>query len=108
MKDLCKHKEVAKGQMVMKETVTGEDTTMEEGRIDGKQAEATIIKGKMIEVVEEENGLEIIIMVRIGKIRGGKGIDKSHLCMIEETMEGGNPTLKIKKPKTKAVTLGKV
>ena len=108
MKDLCKHKEVAWGQMVMKETVTGEDTMMEEGRIGGNQEEATTIEGKMIGLVKEENGLEIIIMVRIGKIRGGKGIDKSHLCMIEETMEGGNPTVKIKKPKMKGAILGKV
>ena len=82
--------------------------TIEEGRIGGKQAEATIIKDKMIGVVEEEKGLEIIIMVRTGKIRGGKDIGKSHLCMIEEIVEGENPTVKVKKPKTKEIMLGKV
>ena len=96
--------------MVMKETVTaGGDMTIEEGRIGGRQAEATIIKGKTIEVVEEETGLEIIIMVETGKIRGLKGTEKSHLYMKEETAKGGGPISNHEKqPNRKAVTPGKV
>ena len=96
--------------MVMKETVTaGGDTTMGEGRIGGRQAEATIIKGKIIEIVEEETGLEIIIMVETGKIRGLKDIEKSHRCMKEETAKGGGPISNHEKqPNRKAVTPGKV
>ena len=96
--------------MVMKETVTaGGDMTMEEGRIGGRQAEATIVRGKMIEVVEEETGLEIIIMVGIGKIRGLKDIEKSHRCMKEETAKGGDLiSNNEKQPNRKAVTPGKV
>ena len=106
MKGLCRHKEVGEGQMGMKEMIIGEDTTMEEGRTGGKQAEATIIKGKMIEVVEEENGIEITIMARTGKIRGGKE-GKSRPYMIEETVKGGDPIFNHEnQPKTKAVTPG--
>ena len=96
--------------MVMKETVTaGGDMTMEEGRIGGRQAEATIVRGKMIEVVEEETGLEIIIMVRIGKIRDGRGIEKSHRYMKEETAKGGGPISNHEKqPNRKAVAPGKI
>ena len=95
--------------MGARETDTGGGMTMEEGRVDGRQAEATIVRGKMIEVVEEETGLEIIIMVRIGKIRGENGIEKSHLHMKEETAKGGGPISNHEKqPNRKAVTPGKV
>ena len=95
--------------MVMKETVTAGDMTMDEGTIGGRQAEATMVKGKMIEVVGEETGLEIIIMVGIGKIRGLKDIEKSHRCMKEETAKGGGPISNHEKqPNSKAVTPGKV
>ena len=95
--------------MGMKETVIGEDMTMGEGKIGGMQTEATMVKGKMIEVVEEETGLEIIIMVGIGKIRGLKDIEKSHRCMKEETAKGGGPISNHEKqPNRKAVIPGKV
>ena len=104
MKDLCKHKEVAKGQMGMKETVTGGDMMMEKGRIGGTQAEATMVKGKTIEGGEEENGVEIIIMALTGKIRGGKE-GKSRPYMIEETVKGRDPIFNHEnQPNMKAVT----
>ena len=109
MKDLCKHKEVAKGQMAMKETAGG-DMTREEGRIGGRQAEATIVKGKTIEVVEEENGIETTIMARTGSwIRGGKEIGKSRPYTKEETAKGGDPIFNHEnQPNMKAVTPGEV
>ena len=107
MTGLCRHEGVGKGKMGMTETDTGGDMTMEEGRIGGKRAETTIIKGKMIEVAVEENGLEIIIMVKTGKIRGGKDVGKNRLYM-REVVKGEDPTVKVKKPKTKEIMLGKV
>ena len=92
--------------MGMTETDTGGDTTMEEGRIGGKRAETTITEDRMIGMVEE-NGLEIIIMEETGKIRGGKDVGKNRLYM-REVVKGEDPTVKVKKPKTKEIILGKV
>ena len=75
---------------------TGEDMTMADDRIDGIRIGIIIIaKDKMIGVVEEENGIESIIMIRTGKIREDTG--KSRLHMTEE-MKGGDP---ITNPKPK-------
>ena len=91
--------------MGAKETDTGGGMTMEEGRVDGRKAEATIVKGKTIEVVEEENGIETTIMARTGSwIRGGKEIGKSRPYTKEETAKGGDPISNHEKqPNAKAV-----
>ena len=108
MTGLCRHEVVGMGQMGTTETDTvGGDTMKEEGKIGGKQAETTITEGKMMIGVVEENGLEIIIMVETGKIRGGKDVGKNRLYM-REVVKGEDPTVKVKKPKTKEIMLGKV
>ena len=90
--------------MEAREMDTDGGMTMEEGRIGGMQAEVTMVKGKTIEGGEEENGVEIIIMARTGKIRGGKE-GKSRPYMIEETVKGGDPIFNHEnQPNMKAVT----
>ena len=75
--------------MGMTEMDTGEDMKMADDTIDGIRIGIIIIaKDKMIGVVEEENGIESIIMIRTGKIREDTG--KSRLHMTEE-MKGGDP-----------------